>query len=63
MRESNLPAQLFFRSQEFKAIKVLHAFYEDSGEDAFLMQYRLAEDHCDDPEVIAKNRLAEFEGF
>ena len=43
VRETNLPAQLFFRSQKFKANKVLRKYYEDSGEDAFLMQYTLAD--------------------
>ena len=33
VRETNLAAQLFFRAQSFRAIKVLRAFYEDSGED------------------------------
>ena len=32
VRETNLPAQLFFRHEGFKALKVLRAFYEDSGE-------------------------------
>lgn len=40
VRETNLSAQLFFRSQHFRAIKVLRSFYGDSGEDALLMQYR-----------------------
>src|SRR6266849_438962 len=48
VRETNLSAQLFFRAQGFKAMRVLRAFYEDSGEDAFLMQYRLAEDTGDE---------------
>lgn len=43
VRETNLPAQVFFRCQGFKAMRVLRAFYEDSGEDAFLMQYRLTQ--------------------
>lgn len=38
VRERNLPAQLFFRSQDFRATKVLRNYYEDSGEDAFLME-------------------------
>src|SRR5467141_1256153 len=42
VRETNLTAQLFFRSQDFKAVRVLRNFYEDSGEDAFLMQYRIS---------------------
>lgn len=39
VRETNLPAQLFFRSQGFRAVRVLRHFYEDSGEDAYVMQY------------------------
>src|ERR671938_643730 len=50
VRETNLPAQLFFRSQGFKAVRVLRAYYEDSGEDAFQMQYRLADDTSEDTE-------------
>ena len=60
VRETYLGAQLFFRSQGFKAVRVLRAFYEDSGEDAFLMQYRLADDVGDDVEE-AINRIAQFE--
>jgi ribosomal-protein-alanine N-acetyltransferase len=60
VRETNLPAQLFFRSQGFKAVRVLRGFYEDSGEDAFLMQYRLAEDTGDDSDD-AVNRIAQYE--
>jgi ribosomal-protein-alanine N-acetyltransferase len=60
VRETNLPAQLFFRSQGFKAVRVLRAFYEDSGEDAFLMQYRLADDTSDELDD-AVNRIAQFE--
>src|SRR5256885_1889996 len=44
VRETNLAAQLFFRTQGFKAMRVMRSYYEDSGEDAFLMQYRLADD-------------------
>ncbi len=40
VRETNLPAQLFFKSLGFRAISVLREFYEDSPEDAYLMQYR-----------------------
>ena len=38
VRERNLPAQQFFRSQDFRATQVLRNYYEDSGEDAFLME-------------------------
>jgi [ribosomal protein S18]-alanine N-acetyltransferase len=60
VRETNLPAQLFFRSQGFKAVRVLRAFYEDSGEDAFLMQYRLPDDTNEDVEETV-NRIAQYE--
>ena len=41
VRETNLPAQLFFRSLGFRATTVLKDFYQDSTEDAYLMQYAL----------------------
>jgi [ribosomal protein S18]-alanine N-acetyltransferase len=40
IRETNLPAQQFFRSQGFRATSVLRDFYDDTSEDAYLMQYR-----------------------
>jgi ribosomal-protein-alanine N-acetyltransferase len=40
VRERNLPAQLFFRSLGFLAISVLRDFYDDTVEDAYLMEYR-----------------------
>ena len=60
VRETNLSAQLFFRAQGFKAVRVLRTYYEDSGEDAFLMQYRLADDNSEEFEG-AFNRIAQFE--
>ena len=60
VRETNLGAQLFFQKQGFKALRVLRAFYEDSGEDAYLLQYRLADDIGDDMEE-AVNRIAQYE--
>lgn len=40
IRETNLPAQLFFRDNGFRAVSVLREFYEDTPEDAYLMQFR-----------------------
>ena len=40
VRETNLAAQLFFRSRGFRAVSVLRSFYDDTPEDAYLMQYR-----------------------
>jgi ribosomal-protein-alanine N-acetyltransferase len=41
VRETNLPAQLFFREAGFRAVTVLRDFYRDSDEDAYLMQFGL----------------------
>jgi [ribosomal protein S18]-alanine N-acetyltransferase len=60
IRETNLGAQLFFSKQSFKAVRVLRSYYEDSGEDAFLMQYRFAGDTDEDMEE-AVNRIAQYE--
>jgi ribosomal-protein-alanine N-acetyltransferase len=60
VRETNLTAQLFFRHQGFKAVRVLRCYYEDSGEDAFLMHYCFADDSGEDFEE-AVNRIAQYE--
>ena len=60
VRESNLAAQLFFRKMEFRALRVLRNFYEDSGEDAYLMEYRFAGAPADDGEEVV-NRIAQYE--
>jgi ribosomal-protein-alanine N-acetyltransferase len=60
VRERNLAAQLFFRSQAFRAVRVLRGFYEDSGEDAFLMQYAFAGDQGEEAED-AVNRITQYE--
>ena len=41
VRETNLPAQLFFRTLGFLATSVLKDFYQDTTEDAYLMEYLL----------------------
>jgi ribosomal-protein-alanine N-acetyltransferase len=60
VRETNLTAQLFFRSQGFRAMRVLRTYYEDSGEDAFLLQYQLADEPYEDTEETV-NRIAQYE--
>ncbi|QVL32328.1 GNAT family N-acetyltransferase [Telmatocola sphagniphila] len=40
LRESNLDAQSFYRHFGFKAVKVLRAFYQDTGEDGYELVYR-----------------------
>lgn len=44
VRETNLSAQLFWKVCGFRATKVVRRFYDDSGEDAFLMQHKLPAD-------------------
>lgn len=41
VRDSNVPAQLFFKSQNFKATSTMHGYYEGNGEDAIAMRYGL----------------------
>ena len=60
VRERNLQAQLFFRALDFRAVRVLRSYYEDSGEDAFLMEYRVTEDEYAGGGPF--NRIAQYEG-
>ena len=57
IREGNLDAQCFFRSQGFMAISTLRSFYEDTPEDAYLFQYRYGEQHAF-PQTNRITRLA-----
>ena len=56
VRETNLPAQLFFRIQGFRAMEVVREHYQDTGEDAYVMQDLLDESVLDEP--VPTNRLA-----
>ena len=47
VRETNLAAQLFFKQSGFRATSVLRDFYDDSPEDAYVMQYRHRSDADD----------------
>jgi ribosomal-protein-alanine N-acetyltransferase len=60
VRETNLPAQLFFQKQSFKAVRVLRSYYEDTGEDAFLMQYKISDDAADEADEAA-GQIAQYE--
>jgi ribosomal-protein-alanine N-acetyltransferase len=60
VRETNLPAQLFFRCQGFRAVSVLRDFYEDTTEDAYLMQYRYKP--VPQEIVIPTNRITKLAG-
>lgn len=39
VRETNLPGQLFFRAVGFRAAMVLRGHFQDTGEDAYGMEY------------------------
>ena len=60
VRERNLEAQVFFRQHDFKATRVLRRYYEDSGEDAFQMEYRVGDEFADELEGPV-NRIAQYE--
>lgn len=53
VREANLDAQLFYRSQGFRAVAVLNDYYIN-GETAYQMEYELAET------VLPTNRVNLF---
>jgi ribosomal-protein-alanine N-acetyltransferase len=58
VRESCLPAQLFYRVQGFRATEVAREFFEDTGEDAYVMHYLFDESMADDPALTPVNRIA-----
>ena len=58
VRETNLAAQLFFRENQFRAVSVLKGFYEDTPEDAYLMQYR----YQSEPAVEPLDRITKMAG-
>jgi ribosomal-protein-alanine N-acetyltransferase len=62
VRETNLDAQFFFRSQGFKAVCVLRSHYDDTYEDAYLMQYRLTgEDEAWVLPFAPTNRISDYD--
>src|SRR5262245_44336848 len=60
VRETNLAAQLFFRQMGFRAVAVMRDFYEDTVEDAYLMQYRCANQEAEQPAEV--NRITRLAG-
>lgn len=60
VRETNLPAQLFFKSVGFKATSVLRAYYDDSPEDAYVMQFHF--EPADIEKIAHSNRLNRYAG-
>jgi len=58
VRETALSAQLFFKVQGFRATDLLREHFEDTGEDAYLMQYLFDESLAEDPTAAPVNRIA-----
>ncbi|MEM6656438.1 MAG: ribosomal protein S18-alanine N-acetyltransferase [Planctomycetota bacterium] len=58
VRETNLPAQLFFKEAGFRATSVLRDYYDDSTEDAYLMRFSLEEEAA----TAANNRIHRLAG-
>ena len=60
VRETNLQAQIFFRGQGFQATRVLRDHYQDTSEDAYVMQFSL---HANENQqrFEASNRIADYE--
>lgn len=59
LRETNMQAQFFFQKQGFKAVSILRKHYEDSDEDAYVMQYRLSNADSNE-KCIVNNRISKF---
>jgi ribosomal-protein-alanine N-acetyltransferase len=60
VRETNLAAQLFFKGASFRAVSVLRDFYDDTTEDAYLMQFRYRPEET--PVTIPINRITKLAG-
>ena len=60
IRETNLAAQMFFRSLNFRAVSVLRDYYDDTVEDAYVMQYRYKSANAAEHEPV--NRIARLAG-
>lgn len=43
VRETNLPAQFFFKATGFRAVEVIREHFADTGEDAYGMLHHLDE--------------------
>ena len=60
VRETNLSAQMFFAKAGFRAVSVLRDFYDDTTEDAYMMQYRYQEEAAN--EYQPTNRIGRLAG-
>jgi ribosomal-protein-alanine N-acetyltransferase len=60
IRETNLAAQMFFKNLEFRAVSLLRDYYDDTVEDAYVMQYRFQEEAAEPVEMV--NRITRMAG-
>ena len=60
VRETNLPAQMFFKRLGFRATTVLRSYYEDSPEDAYVMQFHYEPDEA--AAILPLNRIDRMAG-
>ena len=60
VRETNLAAQVFFRNHGFRAVSVLRDFYDDTTEDAYIMEYWHSSDEAD--AALSNNRITRMAG-
>ncbi len=61
VRETNLPAQLFFHNEGFRAVCVIRDHYDDTQEDAYVMQFRLASSNDGLAPYALRNRISQYE--
>jgi ribosomal-protein-alanine N-acetyltransferase len=61
LRESNLEAQLFFRKQGFRAVRIVRGHYDDTSEDAYIMQFKLDQLLDDAASFVPHNRISEID--
>lgn len=61
VRESNLPAQLFFKKMGFKAVLVLRSHYDDTDEAAYVMRFGLHEEDAILLPFAPSNRISEYD--
>jgi [ribosomal protein S18]-alanine N-acetyltransferase len=62
VRETNLAAQLFFREGGFRAVSVLREFYDDSPEDAYVMEYQFQHEEDVAAMILPFNRIQRLAG-
>ena len=60
IRETNLAAQMFFKNLNFRAVSLLRDYYDDTVEDAYVMQYRYKSENAAPLEPV--NRIKRLAG-